>query len=125
MPDNVNADAPTPLVPAWVNTDGSVASGTVIAYVASSDAFVLTGDQTAFSSRFGAVQAVVSVRVVVMFCAIVLTWKWCRRSRSFRTRLKPEGGCTCSTEESHPIHSKASLNRYIRILPQRSIVPHL
>ncbi|KAJ8468806.1 hypothetical protein ONZ51_g9407 [Trametes cubensis] len=58
VPDNVNADAPTPLVPAWVNTDGSVASGTVIAYVASSDAFVLTGDQTAFSSRFGAVQAV-------------------------------------------------------------------
>ncbi|KAH9884496.1 hypothetical protein C8Q73DRAFT_749420 [Cubamyces lactineus] len=58
VPDNVAADAPTPLVPSWVNSDGSVASDAVIAYVGSSNAFVITGDVTAFSSRFGTVQTV-------------------------------------------------------------------
>ncbi|KAI0325079.1 hypothetical protein GY45DRAFT_1340374 [Cubamyces sp. BRFM 1775] len=58
VPNNPTADAPTELVPSWVNMDGTVASGTAIAYVQSSDAFVITGDPTVFSSRFGTVQRV-------------------------------------------------------------------
>ncbi|KAI0325067.1 hypothetical protein GY45DRAFT_1330832 [Cubamyces sp. BRFM 1775] len=64
LPNNPAADAPTALVPSWVNTDGSVASGASLVYVPGADSLALTGDVYDFSVMYGSDVQVVTFEFI-------------------------------------------------------------
>ena len=65
LPNSLAVNTPIALVPSWVNTNGSVASGVSLVYVPSADGLVLTGNVDDFAAQFGSdVQVVVSERTI-------------------------------------------------------------
>ncbi|KAH9884499.1 hypothetical protein C8Q73DRAFT_660894 [Cubamyces lactineus] len=65
LPHSLATDAPTALIPSWVNANGLIAAGASLVYVPSADGLVLTGNVADFAVQFGSnVQIVVSERTV-------------------------------------------------------------